>query len=98
MVDFNPSFTYDDTKSRINKDKHGIDFKEAQALWDNDRWIEIPVDSSTEQRSLIVGVIRDKFWTAVITWRGESIRIISVRRARKYVVEHYDKENQDNNG
>ena len=95
MVALSITFEYDDAKSRTNKDKHGIDFEEAKALWKDDRRIEAPVDSSTEPRSLVVGTIGDKFWTAVITWRGELIRIISVRRSRKYEVTWYEKENEN---
>nr|WP_234837907.1 BrnT family toxin [Sinorhizobium medicae] len=31
-----------------------------------------------------------KHWTAVFTYRGTAIRIISVRRARKQEIEHYE--------
>jgi hypothetical protein len=43
-----------------------------------------------EPRSLIVGKICGKHWSAVITLRGESIRIISVRRSRKEEVSLYE--------
>ena len=83
---------FDPTKSCANKQKHGIDFIEAQTLWlDVDR-VEIPTVTEDESRSLIVGMIGDKHWSAVITYRGEKIRLISVRRSRKEEVEIYESE------
>ncbi len=53
-------FEFDPTKSQSNKQKHGIDFKEAQDLWvDLDR-IEIPARTVDEQRLVIIGKIGDK--------------------------------------
>lgn len=70
--------------------KHGIDFKEAQLLWDDDEFIEVRVKHEGEPRYIVIGLIDEKFWTAVITYRGENIRIISVRRSRKAEVELYE--------
>ena len=83
-------FEYDDNKSRNNKMKHGIDFKQAQKLWDDPDLIEIPVRTSDEPRFLVIGSIAGKFWSGVITYRGNKIRIISVRRARKEEVNIYE--------
>ncbi len=77
-------------KSDDNKKKHGIDFNEAQALWDDPDLIEIPVKTSDEPRFLIIGRIAGKHWSGVITYMGEKIRIISVRRSRKEEVEIYE--------
>lgn len=51
------AFVYDESKSRVNKQKHGIDFVEAQALWLDDRQIEFAARSGNELRYLIVGLI-----------------------------------------
>lgn len=85
-----PTFEYDETKSQTNFDKHGINFVDAQQLWDDATYIEIQASSETEPRFLIVGCINGKHWSAVITYRDESIRIISVRRSRKKEVELYE--------
>ena len=77
-----PEFEYDGVKSLANLMKHGIEFAEAQALWLDERLIEIPARTEGEARSLVIGRIGQKVWSAVITRRGERIRIISVRRAR----------------
>ena len=70
--------------------KHGIDFKQAQKLWDDPDLIEIPVRTSDEPRFLVVGRIAGKYWSGIITYRGDKIRIISVRRARKEEVNIYE--------
>lgn len=75
-------FEFDRAKSAANKSKHGIDFVEAQAVWaDTDR-LEIPARSLDEPRYQVIGRIGEKTWSAFITYRNETIRIISVRRAR----------------
>ncbi|MFH0975667.1 MAG: BrnT family toxin [Spirochaetota bacterium] len=83
-------FEFDLNKSNINKQKHGINFIEAQVLWDDPDLMEIPVKTSDEQRFLVIGRIADKIWSGVITYRNENIRIISIRRARKEEVDIYE--------
>ena len=85
-----PSFEYDENKSQTNQQKHGIDFIEAQKLWEDDNLLEITGKSETEPRYLIIGQVQDKHWTAVITYRSEMIRIISVRRSRTNEVTWYE--------
>lgn len=83
-------FEFDDKKSGSNKIKHGIDFNQSQKLWDDPDLIEIPVKTSDETRFLVVGKIAGKYWSGIITYRGDNIRIISVRRARKEEVNIYE--------
>jgi hypothetical protein len=83
-------FEYDTDKSLLNREKHGIDFDEAQSLWDDENRLEIPAKTVDEPRYLVIGQINGKFWSAVITYRGENTRIISVRRARDEEMELYE--------
>ena len=83
-------FEFDHKKSESNEQKHGIDFYEAQKLWDDTDFIEIPVKTSDEPRFMITGKISEKYWSGVITYRNEKIRIISVRRSRKEEVDIYE--------
>jgi uncharacterized DUF497 family protein len=83
-------FEYDPDKSAANKAKHGIDFVEAQQLWDAEL-LEIPSQYKEESRALLIGRIKGKYWTAVITHRDEAIRIISCRRSRNEEVNWYEK-------
>jgi len=83
-------FEFDKRKSESNKKKHGIDFTEAQALWDDPDLLEIPARTTDEPRFLIVGRISKTHCSGIITWRGERIWIISVRRSRKEEVDLYE--------
>jgi uncharacterized protein len=83
-------FEFDPIKSDSNKKKHGIDFDEAQALWNDADVIEVPLKTSDEPRFLVIGRISGKHWSAIITYRSEKVRIISVRRSRKEEIEIYE--------
>jgi uncharacterized DUF497 family protein len=84
------SFEYDPNKSLTNLVKHGIDFELAQALWNDEKRLEIPARTTDEPRFLVIGMIENQHWSAVITYRDEKIRIISVRRARIEEVATYE--------
>ncbi len=86
------TFEFDSAKSAANLAKHGIDFEAAQALWLDDDAIEIDARSETELRTAVIGMIGGKHWIAFFTLRDNAIRIISVRRARNYEVEAYERQ------
>ncbi|GHT43685.1 toxin [Bacteroidia bacterium] len=91
----NKKFEFDEAKSTANKIKHGIDFIEAQSLWDDPNLIEVPAKYQYEDRYIDTGWIATadiggRIYTAVITYRGSAIRIISVRRAHKNEEKRYD--------
>ena len=83
-------FEFDSHKSEENKKRHGIDFVEAQMLWDDPDRIEVPARTIDEQRFIVIAKIADKYYSGIITYRGEKIRIISVRRSRREEVEIYE--------
>ena len=83
-------FEFGQVKSQANQKKHGIDFVDAQLLWLDDMLLEIPARTTDEPRFLIIGRIGSKHWSAVVTYRQDRIRIISVRRSRKEEVEIYE--------
>ncbi|TVR02678.1 MAG: BrnT family toxin [Spirochaetaceae bacterium] len=83
-------FEFDSFKSEINRNKHGIDFDEAQLLWDDPDLLEIPAKTEQESRFLVVGCIGAKHWAAVITYRDKRVRLISVRRSRTTEIELYE--------
>ena len=83
-------FEYDADKSSENKRKHGIDFEEAQALWADFALLEVPARTSDEPRWMLIGKIEQKHWSAVVTRRGDNVRLISVRRARAEEVAIYE--------
>ncbi len=83
-------FEYDEPKNRVNIEKHGIDFMTAQEIWHDEMMLEIVLDFPEEQRIMCIGKITKKYWTAIITYRAEYIRIISVRRSRKKEILRYE--------
>ncbi len=85
-------FEYDISKNQINQEKHGIDFIKAQELWNDPDLLEIPAKTSDEPRYLVIGKISQQHWSAVITYRKNKIRIISVRNSRKEEIALYESE------
>lgn len=83
-------FEFDENKSHSNFEKHGINFVDAQQLWDDADLLEIPAKITDEPRFLVIGVIAGKHWSGVITYRNNRIRIVSVRRSRKEEVALYE--------
>ena len=83
-------FEYDEVKSKRNKEKHGIDFVEAQLLWDDPERMEIPAKTEDEPRYVVIGKIAEKHWSVIVTCRENKTRIISARRSRKEEIEFYE--------
>ena len=84
------NFEFDKNKSTTNKQKHGIDFVEAQKLWDDPERLEIPTKNLDEPRFVLIAKIDDKCWSAIFTYRNENVRLISVRRSRKSEKSFYE--------
>lgn len=82
-------FEYDPRKSAANRLKHGIDFEDAQRLWDDEAVIYAPARSEDEPRFIAIGAIDGKLWTAIWAERDRAVRIISVRRAREGEARYY---------
>jgi len=89
-------FVWNEDKSKINRDKHGIDFEAAKNLWLDKDQIEIYAPYPIEDRRIIIAKYHNKIWAAIYTIRDGTIRIISVRRSRKREVNLYEKENIGN--
>lgn len=84
------NFEFDEQKGLSNKLKHGIDFIEAQEIWDDAERIEIPARTTDEPRIMIIGRVGQFIWTGIYTIRNNIIRLISVRKARKDEKEIYE--------
>lgn len=76
-------FEFDARKSAADKLKHGIDFTRAQALWDDPDRLEILARTEDEPRFIVIGRIGARHWSAIVTYRDDHVRLISVRRARE---------------
>jgi uncharacterized protein len=83
-------FEFDELNSSTNKSKHGIDFIEAQRIWDDPERVEIPARTIEEPRMMIIGKIGQSIWTGIYTIRNNYIRIISVRKSRRDEKEIYE--------
>ena len=83
-------FEFDETKSRINRVKHGVDFVIAQELWSDPNLLEVPARTTDEVRFLLIGLIECRHWSAVVTYRGDKVRLISVRRSRPEEIKLYE--------
>lgn len=86
-------FEFDPDKSAFNKDKHGIDFVEAQALWQDGSGLRVAAKSLDERRFAYIAKIDGKLWCAFYTLRGDVVRLISVRRARQMETQRYEDHN-----
>ncbi len=82
-------FEYDPDKSLANKEKHGIDFEEAQSLWLDPGGVEVNARTVGESRKLLITRLDKVVWSAVFTLRNGVIRIISVRKSRENEKEIY---------
>lgn len=83
-------FEFDPAKSESNKDKHGIDFVEARALWSDEKRLVAPLETTSEERYIMIAQLRGKCWSAIYTYRNDRLRIISVRRSRDKEKQRYE--------
>lgn len=60
------SFEFDPKKSESNQKKHGIDFVQAQAIWQDTDFIEVMAKSEDEPRVLVVGMIDGEHWSPLL--------------------------------
>ncbi len=82
-------FEFDINKSRKNKVKHNIDFNEAQKLWKDPLRVEIKAKHIDEPRILVIANLYNVVWSAIVTYRADVVRIISVRKSRENEKEIY---------
>ena len=83
-------FEYNELKNKINIEKHGINFKEAQKIWQDEMMLEVFLNFPNEDRYMCIGKIDHKYWSAIVTYREKRVRIISARRSRKKEIKHYE--------
>ena len=85
-------FAWDPAKARSNLTKHGISFSDVETAFYDQYAISMPdPGASAEERFVLVGM--DALGTIVVvvyTYRGDSIRIISARRATKSERKSYE--------
>jgi uncharacterized protein len=83
-------FDWDPKKSASNARKHGIRFADALPALEDDRAVTIREDSDSEERWVTIGMDAvGRILVVVYTWRGDDIRVISVRAATQSESRHY---------
>jgi len=82
-------FEFDRNKSQKNKIKHNIGFNEAQKLWKDPFRVEIHAKHIDEPRVLVIAKLNKVIWSAIVTYREDVVRIISVRKSRENEKEIY---------
>jgi uncharacterized DUF497 family protein len=77
-------YEWDDNERRSNLAKHGIDFLDAIAAFADPRGFVYRVqEQQGEVRFVAVGAAKGVLVAVVFTERGENVRIISARAARR---------------
>jgi uncharacterized DUF497 family protein len=91
------AFQYDSNKAVKNLDKHSITFEYgAEAFYDTAKIIFFDrKHSQAEERWKVIGKsTRDELLSVVYTKRGDSLRLISARRANEHETERYGERQQ----
>jgi len=75
-------YQWDKNKEQANREKHGIAFADASAVFADDFAFTVEDEHPDEERFATIGTDAfGRILVVVFTWRGESIRIISARKA-----------------
>ncbi|MCB5173712.1 BrnT family toxin [Microvirga lenta] len=84
------NFDWDERKRRSNIEKHGIDFLDAiEVFGDPDALSFRSRAEHEEDRYLIIGRCKGRVIAVIYTWRGETVRVISARMARREERQRY---------
>lgn len=83
--DVRVSFEWDPVKAASNAVKHGVEFADAVAVFDDGSAVTIADDDAEdEERWITIGVDAfQRLLVVVYTWRGTKIRLISARKATR---------------
>lgn len=76
-------FEFDPAKDEANRFKHGLPLSFGQRVFNDPNYaiIETVRIGDEEERFKAIGLIDGKLFTAVHVWRGDILRLISVRRS-----------------
>jgi uncharacterized DUF497 family protein len=88
------NYQWDPHKARVNQHKHGVDFADAVGVLEDDLALTIPEEAPEEERFVTLG--RDALGRVlVVTYRANSIRIISARKATARERSRYEESDED---
>jgi len=86
-------YEWDKRKAEGNEEKHGIAFEDTEGVFEDPKAVTVEEDVRGEQRYVTIGM--DNLGRVIVvayTWRDETIRIISARKANRSEVKEYEKE------
>ncbi|HYI63680.1 MAG TPA: BrnT family toxin [Allosphingosinicella sp.] len=85
---------FDRAKDEANRAKHGVPLAFGARLFEDPRLTILPTLrlGDEEERFKAVGMVDGKLWTAVLVWRGSTVRMISVRRSNVGEQRDYDRD------
>ncbi len=89
-------FEWDQTKSRLNRRKHGVTFEEAETVYSDEHalLIEDPEHSDEEERFILLGLsaaLRTLVVCHCYREKDQIIRLISARKADRSERNHYNR-------
>ncbi len=84
-------FEWDRKKAAQNKSKHGIDFADTFSVFEDPNALTIDDFRQDENRHITIGMDAfGRILVVVYTWREETIRIISARKAVQQEKRQYE--------
>ena len=84
-----PPYEWDDDKSQLNFQRRGFGFDLIHSFAWNTATTRRDLRSVAEERWISTGLVEERLYVAVWTWRGTATRIISLRKAnRREAIEH----------
>jgi len=89
-------FEWDENKNQSNIEKHGYDFRDVVRVFDDKDLFIYPSSYILEERYIAIGLYESKYIALVYTLRGQTIRLISTRRARKKEITDYEQAKRKN--
>jgi uncharacterized DUF497 family protein len=83
---------YDPDKDEANRIKHGVPLVFGVRVFSDPDLAIVPTIriGDEEERFKAIGMVDGRLWTAIHVWRGEVIRLISVRRSNAREQRDYD--------
>jgi uncharacterized protein len=89
-------FEWDEEKAKLNEQKHGVTFEEAEIAFEDENAVEIfdELNSDEEIRFQIIALSPNRLLFIAFTLREERIRIISARKANVKQVQIYNEYNR----
>jgi len=77
------SIDFDPDKDAANRAKHGLPLVFGRRVFDDPVMVVSPTirEGDEEERFKAIGMVSGKLYTVIHVWRGDTVRLISVRRS-----------------